>query len=373
MLYLQLTDAHLYIGMHALMPVLVCVDMFIKLCQSRELYIGELAGALKRLTDRLCEMYLNSATNYKTVEFAKYKELIPLNGNIGGTCWEYEGDGEEELIGLVCGGQFHLFTATPTCSGRGGRVSARSSALSVGLTPSLLTDVIASVEASVSEAVKVLVGELHARFPPKPLLDALSIVYSEYWEAKPLMADFQVKLKIVKDHYCNEREGADSSKVPPLLDSGLLDTQAAAFIRAMSVLAAEFRLKRMRERTQKERQAAAEPEQGKRAFRSLLDDTPTLQTWERISNTPELGGHLTEYMALAQLVFVMVPGSVEDERRFSAMAYLQDPTRNRLDEHLALCVRMFTQDLFDLHTFPFEEALSKWLANRSRGRYMMNR
>jgi len=55
------------------------------------------------------------------------------------------------------------------------------------------------------------------------------------------------------------------------------------------------------------------------------------------------------------------------------MGYLQDPTRNRLDEHLALCVRMFTQDLFDLGTFPFRDALRKWLDSSSRGRYMMNR
>jgi len=54
------------------------------------------------------------------------------------------------------------------------------------------------------------------------------------------------------------------------------------------------------------------------------------------------------------------------------MAYLQNPTRNRLDGHLALCVRMLTQDLFDLRTFPFEETLKKWLASISRGWYMMN-
>ncbi len=65
----------------------------------------------------------------------------------------------------------------------------------------------------------------------------------------------------------------------------------------------------------------------------------------------------------------MVPGSVEDELRFSAMAYLQDPARNRLlDERLALCVRVFTQDLFDVHTYPFSDALRKCLASSSRGR-----
>ena len=44
---------------------------------------------------------------------------------------------------------------------------------------------------------------------------------------------------------------------------------------------------------------------------------------------------MTEYTASAQLMFMMVPGSMEDERRLSANARLQDPARNRLDGNLA--------------------------------------
>ena len=53
------------------------------------------------------------------------------------------------------------------------------------------------------------------------------------------------------------------------------------------------------------------------------------------------------------------------------MSFMQDSVHNRLDEHLALCVQMFTQDLFDLETF--EVALEKWKAASIKGRYMMNR
>ena len=41
--------------------------MFIKPCQSRGLYIGELAKALKHVKDQLREMYLKPETRYKTV------------------------------------------------------------------------------------------------------------------------------------------------------------------------------------------------------------------------------------------------------------------------------------------------------------------
>ncbi|KAJ9504497.1 hypothetical protein QJQ45_020593 [Haematococcus lacustris] len=73
---------------------------------------------------------------------------------------------------------------------------------------------------------------------------------------------------------------------------------------------------------------------------------------------------------LAELALVMT-GSVEEERMFSAMAYLKDDTRNRLQEcHLNVCARVFSSNQFDLDTFPDERAISKWLDNAAvRGRY----
>jgi len=43
-------------------------------------------------------------------------------------------------------------------------------------------------------------------------------------------------------------------------------------------------------------------------------------------------------MKFAEVVLVMVPGSVEDERTFSAMKYLKNPQRNRLKEQHVLRV-----------------------------------
>ncbi|GLC37874.1 hypothetical protein PLESTB_001485400 [Pleodorina starrii] len=134
----------------------------------------------------------------------------------------------------------------------------------------------------------------------------------------------------------------------------------------MSDLAKQQRIELVREETERKRQLAAavmDPNTpaAKLAHRKLLGDTPTARLWRIISSSGAMESSVSEFAALAQLVFVMVPGSVEDERRCAAMAYVQDPTRNcLLHEHLGLCVRMFTQDLFDLRSFPFAEALKKW-------------
>ncbi|GFH19515.1 uncharacterized protein HaLaN_16472 [Haematococcus lacustris] len=64
---------------------------------------------------------------------------------------------------------------------------------------------------------------------------------------------------------------------------------------------------------------------------------------------------------------------VQEERMFSAMAYLKDDTRNRLQEcHLNVCARVFSSNQFDLDTFLDERAVSKWLDNVAvRGRYRL--
>jgi hypothetical protein len=49
-------------------------------------------------------------------------------------------------------------------------------------------------------------------------------------------------------------------------------------------------------------------------------------------------GPPSEWMKLAELALVMVPGSVKDERVFSEMDYIKDARRNRLQNpHLSAC------------------------------------
>ena len=78
-----------------------------------------------------------------------------------------------------------------------------------------------------------------------------------------------------------------------------------------------------------------------------------------------------EWLKLAELVLVLVPGSVEDERVFSSMKYLKNPQRSSLQEqHLTACARGFRHDRFSLASFPYGEAIGHWLDGaKKRGRY----
>ena len=52
--------------------------------------------------------------------------------------------------------------------------------------------------------------------------------------------------------------------------------------------------------------------------------------------------------------------SVEDERLFSLLAFVQNKQRNRLDAHLEPCMRMKAQTLFDDETFPYLDVSKEW-------------
>ncbi|KAJ9512430.1 hypothetical protein QJQ45_013008 [Haematococcus lacustris] len=92
-----------------------------------------------------------------------------------------------------------------------------------------------------------------------------------------------------------------------------------------------------------------------------------------LAGQPITKADILEYIKPAELALVMTPGLVEEEGMFSAMAYLKDDTRNRLQEcHLNVCARVFSSNQFDLDTFPDERAISKWLDNAAvRGRYRL--
>jgi hypothetical protein len=76
-----------------------------------------------------------------------------------------------------------------------------------------------------------------------------------------------------------------------------------------------------------------------------------------------------EWVKLAELVMVMVPGSVEDERMFSTLKYICNPQRNRLQaRHLMSCARGFKSSAFSVESFPYPQAILEWLsAKKHRG------
>ena len=74
-----------------------------------------------------------------------------------------------------------------------------------------------------------------------------------------------------------------------------------------------------------------------------------------------------EWVKVAELVMVMVPGSVEVERMFSTLKYIRSPQRNRLHaQHLTSCARGFKSSAFSVESFPYPQAILEWHSAKKR-------
>jgi hypothetical protein len=92
------------------------------------------------------------------------------------------------------------------------------------------------------------------------------------------------------------------------------------------------------------------------------------------SNAVYTANKVSEFARLGDILFVIVAGSVEDERLFSAASFVLSKHRRRLDKSLVKCVRGKVHGVFSLDNFPYERALELWKAAKpGRGRYLGRR
>ena len=53
---------------------------------------------------------------------------------------------------------------------------------------------------------------------------------------------------------------------------------------------------------------------------------------------------------MAKMAMTIVLDSIEDEGAFSTVGFVKGKSRNKLGDHLPLCVQMFTQKFYTLKT-----------------------
>ena len=87
-----------------------------------------------------------------------------------------------------------------------------------------------------TEGAIKLMDEMAGRFPDHNLMDALGIVYPQYWLQRDCAASFRKHLDIIKDFYGEPKWiGQDENKrcVPAVLDKSLLELEQPLFRIAM--------------------------------------------------------------------------------------------------------------------------------------------
>jgi hypothetical protein len=95
---------------------------------------------------------------------------------------------------------------------------------------------VSSIKGQCSSAAELLIEELSRRFPDSEIMEALGIVFPQYWRSPDCDTLFPMHMQVIKKWYCDMREisfGEGSEKVTTqvaqLLDSYKLDLQSSLF------------------------------------------------------------------------------------------------------------------------------------------------
>ena len=177
-------------------------------------------------------------------------------------------------------------------------------------------------------------------FPDHGLMDALGIVYPQYWLQGNCAASFRKHLDIIKAFYGEPRcigKGENKRFIPAMLEKFLLESEQPLFKIAMIANA----------------HASMELPPLHAPAHQLVN--PLTKLWRTLDANSSLGKNFGEYLKLAQIAMVHVLGKIEDERTFSVLSFLKDRVHNRLDEHLGVVVGMHCQDVHSLKNFPCDD------------------
>jgi hypothetical protein len=206
-------------------------------------------------------------------------------------------------------------------------------------------EIVASVKQECKDSAEIVIAELNVIFPDVDLLNALGVIFPQYWMDPNCHELFPLHLEILTDFFSapktSQGEGGQSRVNEPLNKRELL-LQMPLFKSTMI-------------------------SNSKKMFETaLIENNPLSVMWKKLAASGILTCRISEWFKLAEIAVVSVIGSVEDERTFSTLTWMKSKVRNRLNNNLDCTLRLHNQPFYTWANFPFSEAISHWESELER-------
>jgi hypothetical protein len=332
-----LCDFESLLSLPAMIPLLDCVNDLIKFAQSRSVFICDFVTAVKVCQGELFQKFVDEGTAFQGNCFQNFCNIIADSSEIIDFGWFPDLETHEDFLSM------HVLDAKHMCYKV---VEGRT----VPVNRELFDTTVEEVKQASKQAAMQLISELEERFPASDLVNAIGVVFPQYWMGPNCLELFPLHLDILKNYYFSardietDRESGGRTIVDALLNGRDLDNQATLFKQTMIKHA---------------------PKVMEDALK--LGKNPLSLLWSRLQGSGGyLCGYLTEWFKMADLAVTTVIGSVEDERTFSTLSWLKSKVRNRLNDHLDCTISVYSQKYFELSTFPYEKAIEHWLEHKDR-------
>jgi hypothetical protein len=159
---------------------------------------------------------------------------------------------------------------------------------------------IGQVKGQCSNAIEMFIDKLEMCFQNSELINALSIMYPQFYMHFDVNISFSFHFGIFKKHYCELKSVKllllESSK---LLNANILDLQMSMF---------QFTVKT----------------QAPKTMAKSLDVNPMTKLWILINNNGLLAQRLGEYLKLVEIAIILLFEFVKDEHTFSTFTFMKD-------------------------------------------------
>ena len=304
--------------------MLEALNYLIKFSQQTTYFVCSMVVAVKLCQADFYLWYIDSDTTYSADVFCKFRDISNDTSEVFSHEWKDDMNLGFEMLSMQVEGMMVLMQWRPNLG-----------AQFVLITCATFVEIEESVKVQCAEAARQIISELEKRIPAVELMDALGIVYPQYW-VSPIATDtFLQHLDVLKCWFGVPKRLKGDFVVPTLIDAQRLAEQSSFFKLSMLNNA----------------QWAVEQN-----FRM----NPLSRLWKKLSSNALLASKLSELLKIAEVAAITVMDSIEDERTFSTLNYMKSKVRNNLDDHLDLVVYMFGQSFYDLKTFSMQDAISKW-------------
>jgi len=168
--YDLLCDVGTMFALPCLMPLLDSVNSLMKFSQSNHVFVSDYIAAVKICQSELYMMYSDNDTAWQKHHFEMFHDLLHDRSYSISQEWVTDLNTGVETLAFRIGG--HTYPAHSLCALSGKKVS---------VTRDDMAAVVSSVKAQCRDAAEMLTLELDLRFPEVELMNALGVVFPQYW------------------------------------------------------------------------------------------------------------------------------------------------------------------------------------------------
>jgi hypothetical protein len=327
-----LRDFKILLSLSLFIPLLTCVNDISKFAQLQNMYICDFVNSVNHCKGELFKDFLDPDTAFtNSRRFYKFKSIIEQKSLAMDFVWLPDMNTSEEFL------NYNVLDSNHNCY----RISEDGDDVFISRVE--FNFIIMAAQRQVTEGAKLLIQQLDKQFPDVDVINALGMVFPQYWCHPNCMELFPLHLEVIVKYYCAQKtvmdpgqEDAEPSMIS-LLDRRDLDQESSLFKSTML----NFRAAVM-------------------ASKDIETENPLSVVQDRISASKYLSNCLQAFGKVAKIAVVTVLTSVEDERTFSTLSWMKSKVRNRLNGHLDCTLRVFSQPWFSVTNFPYQLAVDHW-------------